>query len=135
MYIKPTTSSTSQSVSSQKLPSSLPTQMSLEEQSYQQKHQSILQYQQQHPQSLPPSSTIGQQQRTFFSRKHSKNFYGGCTTTSTVATNYRMAASEHDKQIQTRFTGTYDNPKEEVRFVFEVRKFIRKTDLKIRSFI
>lgn len=108
LHQQPTTSSASQS--SQQLPSSLPTQMSLEEQSYQQ--HSILQYQQQHPQSLPPSSTFGQQQRTFFPKKHPKNFYSGCTTTtSTMATNYRMAASEHDKQ--TRFTGSYDNPKEE----------------------
>lgn len=102
------------SPSSQKLPSSLPTQMSLEEQSYQQQHQ-LVQYQQQHPQSLPPSATFGQQQRTFFPRKNAKNFYTGCTTTtSTMSTNYRMSAVEHDTQIETRFTGSFDNSKEEV---------------------
>uniref|UniRef100_A0A915NYE7 RRM domain-containing protein n=1 Tax=Meloidogyne floridensis TaxID=298350 RepID=A0A915NYE7_9BILA len=112
LHQQPTTSSASQS--SQKLPSSLPTQMSLEEQSYQ--HHSILQYQQQHPQSLPPSATFGQQQRSFFPKKHPKNFYSGCTTTtSTMATDYRMAASEHNKQVETQFTGeNYDNPKEEL---------------------
>uniref|UniRef100_A0A914M9H6 Uncharacterized protein n=1 Tax=Meloidogyne incognita TaxID=6306 RepID=A0A914M9H6_MELIC len=115
LHQQPTTSSASQS--SQKLPSSLPTQMSLEEQSYQ--HHSILQYQQQHPQSLPPSATFGQQQRSFFPKKHPKNFYSGCTTTtSTMATDYRMAASEHNKQVETQFTGeNYDNPKEEVCFL------------------